>query len=351
MIAACPKCGTRFRIDANRLRPEGARLRCSRCEAVFRVLPPAQRAAGERTPEGPAGASSAQRAADERSRGEARPSESPARAAEAPPMPAPDLVLADGDVDRGRAMANTLVAWGLRPLLVHDGVEAILAIQRSLPAFVILDAALPKMFGFQVCELIKRNESLRHIRVVLIGAIHHRERYRRAPSELYGADAYVEGPDLPDGLRPILRDLGVLAGTDAPAAAPATGADVPGRTATPTPGPPAVARSPGPAPEPRAATPTAAPPPPPAAASAGAATDEQVAEAERLARIIVSDVVLYNEEKFAAAVRSGNVVEALEAELQEGRAHFDRRIDAQVRQARDFLAEELLRVARTRGTA
>src|SRR5262247_2037648 len=39
MIAGCPKCAARYRIDPAKLRPEGARLRCSRCETVFRVQP------------------------------------------------------------------------------------------------------------------------------------------------------------------------------------------------------------------------------------------------------------------------------------------------------------------------
>jgi hypothetical protein len=75
----------------------------------------------------------------------------------------------------------------------------------------------------------------------------------------------------------------------------------------------------------------------------------EIAKAERLARIIVSDIVLYNQEKFDAAVRAGNVVEALDGEMEEARAHFCQRIDAGVRESRDFLVEELLRVARKRG--
>src|SRR5262249_33676169 len=66
-------------------------------------------------------------------------------------------------------------------------------------------AALPKMFGFQVCELVKRNESLRSILVVLVGAIHKEDRYRRAPNELYGADVYLEPSELPDKLQDILE--------------------------------------------------------------------------------------------------------------------------------------------------
>jgi len=73
------------------------------------------------------------------------------------------------------------------------------------------------------------------------------------------------------------------------------------------------------------------------------------ANAERLARIIVSDIVLYNPEKFAAALRSGSVVAAMRDELEEGRALFRERIGAAVRDERDHLAEELLRVAGARG--
>jgi hypothetical protein len=96
---------------------------------------------------------------------------------------------------------------------------------------------------------------------------------------------------------------------------------------------------------PTAAVPAAAP----AAAPADDGLGEQRAKAERLARIIVSDIVLYNEEKFAAAVRAGNVLERLGSDLEEGRALFRERIDARVRAERDHLADELLRVARARG--
>ena len=41
MIAACPKCQTRYRVEPERLGADGARLRCSHCSAVFRVRLPA----------------------------------------------------------------------------------------------------------------------------------------------------------------------------------------------------------------------------------------------------------------------------------------------------------------------
>lgn len=36
MLIDCPKCGTRFRISGDKLRPEGTRLKCSSCGHVFR---------------------------------------------------------------------------------------------------------------------------------------------------------------------------------------------------------------------------------------------------------------------------------------------------------------------------
>jgi predicted Zn finger-like uncharacterized protein len=371
MIAACPKCGARYRIDPARLRADGVRLRCSKCEAVFRIAPPpvqAETAVTERQPaplQQPttSAAASAQTAAP-RSKEERR-----------------KLVLvADAEVEAGKVLVNTLVGWGLEAVLVHDGVEAVLTIQRILPRVVILDAGLPRMFGFQICELMKRNESLRSIHVVLVGAIYHQDRYRRAPSQLYGADAYVERPQLPEALRPILRGFGLGVGGAAPGPAepevpPAVLAPprAAGGALEPAPSPdapvmpPPVAPAPAPvvtekeapvaAPEPAAPSPPPASvqmprPPvsaPPQAAGADAAPDAAVTDAERLARIIVSDIVLYNPEKFEAGIRDGNVLGVLEAEMEEGRGHFEQRVELRVRESRDFLAEEIVRVARLRG--
>jgi predicted Zn finger-like uncharacterized protein len=337
MIAACPKCGARYRIDPARLRAEGVRLRCSKCEAVFRIMPPVQ----ERRPAPVQQPVASPETAAPRSKEERR-----------------RLVLvADAEVEAGKLLVNTLAGWGLEPVLVHDGVEALLTIQRILPRVVILDAGLPRMFGFQICELMKRNESLRSIRVVLVGAIYHQDRYRRPPSQLYGADAYVERPQLPEALRPILRGFGLdvrgaVPGPAAPEVPPEVSAPPrpAGGAAEPAPPPEAPAMPPPVAPAPA----PVAPSPPPASvqmpqAAADAAPDVAVADAERLARIIVSDIVLYNPEKFEAGIRDGNVLEVLEAEMEEGRSHFEQRVELRVRESRDFLAEEIVRVARLRG--
>jgi predicted Zn finger-like uncharacterized protein len=387
MIAACPTCGARYRIDPGKLGAEGARLRCSRCENVFRVRPPEASTAAEparaaaapavaRTPAAAAAprpvaasATSEMRAPAREPSASARPAAraasataaAPAVQAAAPAMlprregpatkpaaPATDperlVLVAHPEPEAGKEIADALSRWGLQALLVHDGVEAILNIQRTLPRVVVLDAALPKMFGFQICELMKRNESLRSIQVVLVGAIHDQDRYRRPPGELYGADAYAERQTLPDALRPLLERFGLPlqpGGGTTPRRSDAAPAKEAAPAARPQATRPAAAPAPvAPAPTPKSAPSAAAPP--------DAALAQEQAQADRLARIIVSDIVLYNPEKFESGLRSGKLVESLEAELAEGRALFAQRIDPRVGSPDAFLERELLRVARTR---
>ena len=134
---------------------------------------------------------------------------------------------------------------------------------------------------------------------------------------MYGADAYLERAQLEEDLAPTLRKLGFALREPSEAAAAA--------------------------PAPTAAAPASAD------AGPGAELDEEREKAKRLARIIVSDIVLYNPQKFSEAVRAGNVVEALDELLEEGRALFCDRIDARIREESDYLMEELQRVVEERG--
>ncbi len=344
MIAACPQCSARYRIERERLPAHGARVRCSRCETIFRVSPPQPKPVPEPEPEPVPVATGAVPDA-------ARPKRL--------------VLVADPDIEAGKALVGAMAGWGVEPVLVHDGVEAILTVQRTLPSLVVLEASLPKMFGFQVCELMKRNEQLRAIPVVLVGAIHHRERYRRQAAETYGADAYLERPGLTDSLRAILRERGILP-EELPSREPLAREVRPGSVPVEAPVPAAPSRPvASPAPEPVAAprVPSLAEAPRMAEAAAAAVRRAQVppapapepdvaadvTRAERLARIIVSDIVLYNPERFESAIRSGDVLEAMATEMEEGRAHFRERIPERIRERRDFLGEELVRVARLRG--
>jgi len=382
-------------VDADRIGPDGAKLECTKCPAVFLVrapkmaepAPPVEApvpvdVAAQTTPSAQAPETSKSARTESP---EAQPS---AHDVPEPPEPAEDVdrerlvLIADQDDARGKASAEAVRSWGLHAYLVQDGVEAMLAIQRLLPRAVVLDAALPRMLGVQVCEVVKRNESLRDTAVVLVGAIHDQARYRQDPSDLYGADVNIEQPDLPDGLKPILRESGLpLGGSTPPAREPAVeGASAPepafgssapepapepafGSSAPePAPEPAFGSSAPEPAPEPTFEAPSAAPEPalgfvsePPVtaptevpAADEDPETAEERERALRLARIAVSEMLLYQPEKFEQAARDGNLEQALDREIQEARALLRQRIREDVREETDFISDELNRVAAER---
>lgn len=301
MIAVCPKCSARYRVEPTRVGPEGAKLRCSKCSALFLVrVPPS----GSPTPE-------------------------PARADR------PLVLVADADANRAKASAEAVTRQGFAARLVHDGVEAMLAIQRMLPRIVVLDASLPRMNGLEICEIVKRNESLRGTRVVLVGG--GRAPDRDPASERYGPDDHLESPDLPDALAELLAGPGHAP----PPASTRVASPMP---AAPTPS----SSSPASAPVP-AATATAGPARVAAARGADAAREEERERARRLARIAVSEMLLYQPDKFAQACRDGTLERALEVEIQEARALIRQRIGPEVRAETDFVLDELHRVARERG--
>ena len=113
MIAACPRCAARYRIEKEKLRPDGVRLRCAKCEAVFRVRPPTEEE--ELAPEAVAAPPSAARRARRgagRHRGALGPGAARERAAGARPG---ELVLVGmPDADAGKALEEALRALGSR---------------------------------------------------------------------------------------------------------------------------------------------------------------------------------------------------------------------------------------------
>ena len=316
MIAACPKCASRYRVDESRVGPEGARIRCTRCEVVFRIRRPDSIAAEP----------------------DARPA-NPAASGEASAQgfEGSVLIAGQGEVSH-RAVEPLLAQNGLSVVRVTDGVEAMLTIQRSRPAVVILDRELSRMSGLEICELVKRNESLRETRLLMIGEDSVRQS-SLMDSELQ-PDVCVPAQAPFDQLLRGLVELGVP--VSPPSAVPSASDE---GSSVPRPESLGVGlRRPSSDPSPVPSQGKAPAEPAENAQSVDPMSAER-AKAERLARVVVSDIVLYQGDRFEAAVRNGNWLEMLETEIEEGRKIFQQRIDERVRDERDFLMDELNRVA------
>lgn len=58
--------------------------------------------------------------------------------------------------------------------------------------------------------------------------------------------------------------------------------------------------------------------------------------AKRLARAIVSDILLYNREKIKKGIENDNLFEVLSEELEEGRELYNKRVSPELTRTTDF---------------
>jgi hypothetical protein len=58
--------------------------------------------------------------------------------------------------------------------------------------------------------------------------------------------------------------------------------------------------------------------------------------ARRLARLIVGDIVLYNQEKINEGIRNDTLFQVLEKELEEGRKYYEKNVDPAVAAHTDY---------------
>jgi predicted Zn finger-like uncharacterized protein len=71
-----------------------------------------------------------------------------------------------------------------------------------------------------------------------------------------------------------------------------------------------------------------------------AAVDPQeIDKARRFARLIVSDIVLYNEDSVAEGIRQGTFYELLQDDIREGRSLYEKRVPETIRATKDYLQE------------
>jgi CheY-like chemotaxis protein len=275
------------------------------------------------------------------------------------------VVAVQGEATR-ELIRDLLSSAGFDVVEVTSGSETLAAVRDTRPAVVLVDVGLSDMPGFQVCEAVRGDSTNAGVRIILVAAIHNKDRYRRPPDNLFGADDYVERhqieSELVDKVKRVLAGEtpgGGVSGKSARVpepelARPATSPDKPvtpalsppagvgaitaGAGATVASEPPAMPlrESTPPAPvvvRPAPAAPVAAPRAPAAlqpaaeAPAPGPTTSANPAQeaALRLARIIVSDIALYNAKKVDEGVMNGTFFELLRTEIEEGRKLYEER--------------------------
>lgn len=265
MDLTCKKCGSTFRAAVTLPLLAPVRVACPRCEYQM-VLKPRTASGMHPVPE-----------------------------AAAPPPPVAQMprrrtaAIADEPRPFRRFLGEHLRRLGFDVSYFETGDPTLEFVRRARADLVIVNVYLKGKLGVEVTEEIKADPSLTHTRVILIGALFRANRFRANPTNLYGADEYIEEQIPEKEFRQILRKLFPELG-DA--------VEVPL--------------------EPR-----------------------EYDEARRLARLILSDIIIYHQSKVELGIRNDTFFEILHKEIEEGRQYYDSRVPLRVRRDTEIFTETL----------
>jgi predicted Zn finger-like uncharacterized protein len=290
MFISCPVCRTRFKFDEQKVGSTGVKLKCSKCSGVLRLVPDKKMRAGRLT-----------------------------------------VLVAHESVEFCAAVQKVLDPEPFDIISCHDGKETLDLAIKLLPDVVLLNVALPTLYGFQVCEALRGNPATRGIRIILLAAIYDKTKYKRSPQSLYGADDYIEQHHIPDSLVTMIYQLTADAGVveNEPAAV------LPAEHEVVTP-PTNLTQAEVDRQESVRKELMAQQSP-----HADDGSEQAYRVARQLARSIVSDISLYREEELEEGIRTGNIEFCLGVEIRDGRAIFESRLPEAAALPVDFYGEAL----------
>lgn len=115
------------------------------------------------------------------------------------------ILIVDDEIDLVDTLATHLESDGFEVIKALDGKEGYEKASTNRPDLMILDLRMPRMDGFQVCRLLKFDDDLKAIKIIILTA--HNSENERAMSKTVLADAFVEKPYEYAKLRSQIQEL------------------------------------------------------------------------------------------------------------------------------------------------
>ena len=114
------------------------------------------------------------------------------------------LIAHEDETCRSQAAA-LLRAAGFEVVAVCDGGSARIVLRTGLVRVLLADVALRAPTFYELCQYIAADQL--STRVLIVSSVHSSSAYKRAPTELYGADGIVEGHRLAEDLVARVREM------------------------------------------------------------------------------------------------------------------------------------------------
>ena len=118
------------------------------------------------------------------------------------------LLIADDEIHIRlllESIVEELEDEGVEILIADNGEAALEMIRRERPGIVFLDVMMPKMNGFDVCNMVKKEEPVDGIYVVLLTA--KGQEFDKQRGVEVGADRYMTKPFNPDDILAIAAEV------------------------------------------------------------------------------------------------------------------------------------------------
>lgn len=265
MIIECPGCKASLRLNKSRYAGKRLSLRCPSCRRTFTT--------------------------------------------EIPPDSIATVLIAHGYPKSFDELRAVLVQDDLTILTCSENDEALSLLRDNPVRILLLDVALTGSFPFELIEEARNQSSDKPVKIILLPSVYNKTAYKRRPTSLYGADAYLELHHIGDRLLPLLRELCPDLDLKEPSAGFYRSAEGEERSLVNV--------------------------------SGGQA-------AEELARLLIADIALYHQEQIDQGIREGVPDLYLGAEMNEGRRLLADRIAPESLAEGDYLqwALEQFAVAR-----
>jgi len=117
-----------------------------------------------------------------------------------------DCILIVDDMENNRFTLKQIIEkMEYRPILAENGEQALKVLKKMRPILILLDIAMPKMDGFEVCMKIKEDVELRDIPVIFISAFGEVEDMVKGYD--IGAAEYITKPFIPQVVEARVRLL------------------------------------------------------------------------------------------------------------------------------------------------
>jgi twitching motility two-component system response regulator PilG len=115
----------------------------------------------------------------------------------------PVVLVVDDSPTIRKIVEITLKRQGVQVVTAPSGVIALAAIANTPPQLILLDIMLPKVNGYQICQIIRRNPEYKHIPVVMLSG--KDGVFDKVRGRLVGATEYITKPFEPRDLLRVVQ--------------------------------------------------------------------------------------------------------------------------------------------------